>query len=77
MQYNISQPNGRRVVKLEARCSKCEIPRYEPIRDDDVYKLAAPSFLVAGGDGFQMFPKHMLKHHVYGELVWPLSCTET
>lgn len=44
-------------------CTRCQVPRYQPVQDQEVYTLALPSYLVAGGDGYSMIAKEMLKHN--------------
>lgn len=60
--YDISRDPGDRVVKLEALCTQCRVPSYEPLRMDKVYKVILPSFLVGGGDGFRMIKDEAIKH---------------
>lgn len=40
----------------------CRVPSYEPLEMDKVYKVILPSYLVNGGDGFQMIKDELLKH---------------
>ncbi|XP_029966376.1 5'-nucleotidase [Salarias fasciatus] len=63
VEFDLSKPAGSRVKSLNILCSKCRVPRYEPVEDDSVYKVVLPSYLVTGGDGFSMIPKEMLKHN--------------
>lgn len=59
----MSKPPGSRLNRLDIICTKCRIPRYEPVQDLEVYTLVLPSYLVAGGDGYSMIAKEMLKHN--------------
>lgn len=54
--YNIENEANNRIVLLDVLCRVCErdIPRYEPIDDEQFYRLSVPSFLAEGGDGFTM-----------------------
>ncbi|XP_015125991.1 protein 5NUC [Diachasma alloeum] len=52
--YDLSRPNGARVVAAYARCSSCKIPSFNPLDDDETYVILAPDFLHAGGDGYDM-----------------------
>uniref|UniRef100_A0A0C9RNV9 5'-nucleotidase n=1 Tax=Fopius arisanus TaxID=64838 RepID=A0A0C9RNV9_9HYME len=52
--YDLSQPNGARVVAVYARCSSCRIPVFDPLNDDETYVVLATDFLQAGGDDFKM-----------------------
>ncbi|KAK5903061.1 hypothetical protein CgunFtcFv8_006873 [Champsocephalus gunnari] len=47
---------------LSILCTRCRVPQYEEVEPQGVYKVALPSYLVEGGDGFSMFPEEMLKH---------------
>ncbi|XP_004605694.1 5'-nucleotidase [Sorex araneus] len=60
--YDLSRNPGDRVVSLDVLCTQCRVPRYEPLREDGVYKVVLPSFLANGGDGFQMLRDDVLKH---------------
>ncbi|XP_073482993.1 5'-nucleotidase [Aquarana catesbeiana] len=60
--YNIKAEPGQRVVRLEAMCTKCRVPRYVPVEKDQVYKVVLPAFLAEGGDGFSMLKNESLRH---------------
>ncbi|CAG7718559.1 unnamed protein product, partial [Allacma fusca] len=66
--YDISQPEGSRVRSLQVLCKKCRVPYYVPIEMDEVYKLAIPTYIVKGGDGFQVLKNNIIKHHENGIL---------
>ncbi|CAH1233390.1 NT5E [Branchiostoma lanceolatum] len=57
--YDISKPVGQRVVSLEARCSECAIPQYEPVERGRRYKLLINAFMADGGDGYSMLPANV------------------
>ncbi|CAL1534957.1 unnamed protein product [Lymnaea stagnalis] len=57
--YDVSQPVGSRVVELLVTCTKCKVPKLEPISADRDYKLVTSSFILNGGDGLSMFPKEI------------------
>eukprot|EP00112_Aurelia_sp_Birch-Aquarium-sp1_P003774 Seg1425.2 transcript_id=Seg1425.2/GoldUCD/mRNA.D3Y31 product="Snake venom 5'-nucleotidase" protein_id=Seg1425.2/GoldUCD/D3Y31 len=61
--YDMSKPEGSRVVDLRVRCSKCRIPKYGPISKTTTYKVFIASFIAGGGDNFQVFVKHSIKRH--------------
>lgn len=48
--FDYDRPAGRRVVTAEVLCAACRVPEYAPIDPDAWYSLAAPSFVVEGGD---------------------------
>lgn len=50
--YNISRPEGDRVVDLKVRCQECDIPIYEDLDEDKLYNIAVCSYIVQGGDSF-------------------------
>lgn len=50
--YNIKNPPGKRVQKVEVRCADCEIPFFEPLEKNKIYRIATADYLVNGGDGF-------------------------
>ncbi|XP_035687503.1 snake venom 5'-nucleotidase-like isoform X3 [Branchiostoma floridae] len=57
--YDISKPVGQRVVTLEAVCTECSIPQYEPVERGRRYKLLINAFMVGGGDGYSMLPENV------------------
>lgn len=63
MEFDVSRPPGSRLRKLDIICTKCRVPRYEKVQDQQVYTLVLPSYLVAGGDGYSMIAQEMLKHN--------------
>ena len=78
--YDLSKAEGSRVVDLQVLCSKCIVPRYVPIEEDNRYQFIAPAFLVSGGDGYIMIKNHMTKHHIFGKydlFYLPFGITES
>ncbi|CAB3253193.1 unnamed protein product [Arctia plantaginis] len=67
--YDINKPKGSRLIKAEARCWACDVPRYSKIIDKDVYKIIMPGFVAIGGDGYKMFSGLPTKTLGYSELV--------
>lgn len=59
----MSKPPGSRVRRLDIVCTECRVPQYEPVQDREIYTLVMPSYMVAGGDGYSMIAKEMLKHN--------------
>uniref|UniRef100_A0A336KUY8 apyrase n=1 Tax=Culicoides sonorensis TaxID=179676 RepID=A0A336KUY8_CULSO len=53
--FNFKNPPGERVESVHILCRKCKIPTYEPLNLFEDYRIAMPSFLADGGDGFSMF----------------------
>jgi 2',3'-cyclic-nucleotide 2'-phosphodiesterase (5'-nucleotidase family) len=48
----MSLPPMERIVDLQVQCAKCREPKYYPIDPEEWYRVAMPSFLSAGGDGY-------------------------
>jgi len=66
--YDLRQPNGQRVKDLRVRVNTSEYAEIEP---ETVYKVAVSSYLVRGGDGYQMIPEKMRSYMNMG------TCIET
>lgn len=63
MEFDVSRPPGRRLRSLSIVCTRCRVPRYEAVREEEVYTVVLPSYLVTGGDGYAMIGEEMLKHN--------------
>ncbi|KAG7224196.1 hypothetical protein INR49_019931 [Caranx melampygus] len=63
VEYDISRPVNQRVVSLSMLCTKCRVPKYEPLDPEEVYTVVMPSYIVGGGDGFSMIKDELLKHN--------------
>ncbi|XP_023943065.2 apyrase [Bicyclus anynana] len=48
------QPVNSRIVNATVRCNDCDVPHYEPLDVNKMYKVVSQSFLGGGGDGFSM-----------------------
>ena len=59
--YDISKPVGQRVASVSVRCADCRSPQYEPLEEEKVYKVWAPTFLANGGDGHVVIKQNQLK----------------
>ncbi|XP_050733908.1 snake venom 5'-nucleotidase-like [Eriocheir sinensis] len=66
--YDLNLPPGSRVVRLQARCLECVVPGLEDVKDDEVYRVAMPSFLANGGDGYTVIRDNKINHHLTGLL---------
>jgi len=66
VEYDLSQPNGKRVTKALARCGECRVPIYEPVAEDKIYNAIMPTFIAKGGDGFTVLKKNYKKEHEMG-----------
>lgn len=65
--YNMRNEPNNRTVSIDVLCRVCSngIPRYEPIVEDQFYRVVLPSFLAGGGDGFVMIGEG-LRNPIYG-----------
>lgn len=63
IEFDLSKPPGSRVRSLSVLCTKCRVPRYEPVEEETVYTVVLPSYMVKGGDGFSMITNETLKHN--------------
>lgn len=61
VEYDLNQPNGKRVMKALARCGECRVPRYEPVQPNKSYNVIMPAFVATGGDGFTVLMKNYKK----------------
>lgn len=64
MVLDVSRPAGRRVRSLRILCTRCRVPRYDPVQDAAVYAVVLPSYLVTGGDGFDIIKNGILEHSI-------------
>ncbi|XP_077949498.1 5'-nucleotidase isoform X2 [Gasterosteus aculeatus] len=62
VEFDLSRPADHRVKSLAVLCTRCRVPRYQPVRGEEVYMVVLPSYMVTGGDGFSMIAEEMLKH---------------
>ncbi|XP_030382188.1 protein 5NUC-like [Scaptodrosophila lebanonensis] len=57
VQYDYGKPKGQRVVALEVRCAKCDIPSYEALNETAFYNVIVDEFLLLNGDGYELIDK--------------------
>lgn len=50
--YDVYRNPGNRVVDLQILCTKCRIPKFEPVLDSQVYRIVTVSYIFTGGDNF-------------------------
>lgn len=65
--YNMSREANNRIVSLDVLCRVCDIPRYEPINEEEYYRVVLGSYLAAGGDGFTMIGEGV-RNSIFGPL---------
>lgn len=66
VEYDLSQPNGKRVTKASARCGECRVPIYEPVETNKTYNVIMTTFLAKGGDGYTVLAKNHKKEQEMG-----------
>ncbi|CAH0678029.1 unnamed protein product [Spodoptera exigua] len=64
--FNGSLPINSRVVDVQVRCIECDVPRYEPLKLDQYYKVVSQSFMANGGDGYSMISENRKNIEVLG-----------
>lgn len=54
--YDMTKEANKRIVQLDVLCRICDrsVPKYEPIDEEEFYRVSMPEFLALGGDGFTM-----------------------
>ncbi|CAH0731750.1 unnamed protein product, partial [Brenthis ino] len=57
---------NNRIVSASIRCIDCDVPRYEPIDPNKMYKVISQSFIAGGGDGFTMISENRRNVEVVG-----------
>lgn len=66
--YDMRRPVGKRVVSLDILCTRCEIPKYEPLDPEKVYKVVLSSFVARGGDGYTDIQDNLIDHQIIEDL---------
>ncbi|XP_038059821.1 5'-nucleotidase-like [Patiria miniata] len=64
--YDVSRPIGSRVLTAHVRCANCDVPSYEPLDKETIYKVAMNSYMAGGGYGFSVNENKL--SHVKGDL---------
>lgn len=57
--FNVTEPVNNRVVSVDVLCRECDVPKYERLDVNRMYRLIVPSFIGAGGNGFVAFTKRV------------------
>ncbi|XP_075168991.1 protein 5NUC-like [Haematobia irritans] len=55
--FDYNNPVGTRVVEAKILCTNCDVPTYQNLREDQMYNVIVPYFLMNGGDGYK-FVEH-------------------
>ena len=62
--YDVSrQPHFNRVVEIKVSCTECTRPKFVPLENDKVYKVAVPSYMGSAGDGYEMIKTNAINYH--------------
>ena len=70
--YNITKPKGERVVSIKVGQPNESFALLPSVREDKVYSVALPSYLIGGGDGYKMIPQELIDHKNTGFLMQDL-----
>ncbi len=54
IEYDMSQPIGRRLQKVRVRCGDCLVPQYEDIDLSKTYSIAMTDYIAFGGSNYSM-----------------------
>lgn len=57
--FKKSNPAYQRIVSLDVLCRVCDVPRYEPLKDDEWYRIVINAFLLSNGDNYAMIRDNM------------------
>ncbi|XP_043226693.1 snake venom 5'-nucleotidase-like [Amphibalanus amphitrite] len=52
--YNMDCPLGIRLLHLEIVCTDCLVPRLEPVRAENTYRVLMSNYLTGAGDGYDI-----------------------
>lgn len=62
LKYNLGKKVGERLIEAKALCTKCRVPRYEIIKNEQVYKVVTSNYILGGGDQYTMLSKILKRH---------------
>jgi len=61
LKFDLRRPRLDRLVLAEVPCDDCPL-QYEPIKDDQLYKVVMTEYVAGGGDGFKIIAENKEKH---------------
>jgi len=69
VKYDLTRPNGQRVVEVVVRKSSkiTKQVEYEPIVDVKLYRVTISSYLAGGGDGYMIIRQLKRKDYNVGK----------
>lgn len=59
LEYDLSQPFGHRLVSIKVRCQNCDVPKYNPLNNKEIYRIVLPSFIVGGGNNYTVIVNYL------------------
>ena len=60
----MTKTKGSKVVDIQVRCAKCQVPVYEPLNLFAVYKVILSSYMARGGAGLSVINEKKVSHQV-------------
>ena len=60
----MTKPKGSKVVDIQVRCAKCQVPLYKPLNPFAVYKVILSSYMARGGTGLSVINEKKVSHQV-------------
>merc|ERR1712130_449592 len=61
LKFDLRRPRLQRLVLAEVPCDNCPL-QYEPIKDDQLYKVVMTEYVAGGGDGFKIIAENKEKN---------------
>ena len=68
VKYDLSKAPGYRVKTVLIRCSDCAVPVYHSLDMDKKYGLVSITYLLSGGDEYDVLSEHAEDIIQYGRL---------
>lgn len=66
--FNVTNPIGNRVVLLEIKARRRDIPVFKQYEPNQWYRIFLPSFVANGGDGYSMI-RDNIQNYTKGDAV--------
>lgn len=63
MIIDTSLPKGQRITSLKLKCSKCTMPTYENLQENQLYNVTMNSYIANNGDGYSSIGRNKLNHY--------------
>ena len=52
--YNLNKAIGSRVLSVRVLCTKCQVPEYNDLDNDEEYHFLTNQYIVDGGNAYDM-----------------------